>query len=241
MIYLARHLLILCPISPQPLHFGGARVRGCKAGEGLLRRGEGGASIASTGLTINWEASYTERPPSASICFLDLARFCFCFSLAARNSLFSLASKIAPCIVRRKPFTSWFNAQSDGLGGLRDLIQSKALIDEAWRRSSFSVKGVFRVKFRLNSLPRLARGVRVRSRILSFEITLSGLKGTKPVAKKLFLIVSDLKASIRARGYTLRKSSLSIWLIPFRILVSTIRPYNRFNTAKQPISRGCKR
>lgn len=129
---------------------------------------------------------------------------------AARNSLFSLASKVAPCIVRRKPFISWFNARSNGLGGLRDLIRSKALIDKAYRRSSFSIKGVFRVKFRLNSLPRLARGVGVRSRILSFEITLSGKKGTKPAALKLFLIVSDLKALVRARGYASRKSSLLI-------------------------------
>jgi hypothetical protein len=169
-----------------------------------------GALTTSTGCIINADTSWTERPSSAGICLLDLARFCFCFSLAARNSLFSLASKIAPCIVRRKPFTSWFNARSDGLGGLRDLVRSKALINKAYRRSSFSVKGVFGVKFRLDSLPRLARGVEVRSRILSFEITLSGKKGTKPATPKLFLIVSDLKALIRARGYTSRKSSLLI-------------------------------
>ena len=53
MIYLARYLLILCPISLQSLHFSGAYIHGCKAGEGLLRIGEGGASIASTGLAIN--------------------------------------------------------------------------------------------------------------------------------------------------------------------------------------------
>jgi hypothetical protein len=66
------------------------------------------------------------------------------------------------------------------------------------------------VKFRLNSLPRLIGGVGVRSRISSFEITLSGKKGTKPATPKLFLIVSDLKALIYIRGYTLRKSSLLI-------------------------------
>jgi hypothetical protein len=38
----------------------------------------------------------------------------------------------------------------------------------------------------------LARRVGVRRRISNFEITLSGAKGTKPAAPKLFLIVSDL-------------------------------------------------
>ena len=75
-----------------------------------------------------------------------------------RNSLFSFASKIAPYIVRRKPFISWFNTRSDGLGGLRDLIRSKALIDKACRRRSFSVAGIFSIKFRLDSLPRLGGG-----------------------------------------------------------------------------------
>ena len=58
---------------------------------------------------------------------------------------------------------------------------------------------------------------------------------------KLFLIVSNLKALIRAEGYALRKLSLLIWLILFRILVLTIRLYDRFNTAKQPTLRGYKR
>ncbi|KOS47365.1 hypothetical protein ACN38_g1652 [Penicillium nordicum] len=63
-----------------------------------------------------------------------------------------MPSRSAPCIIRRKPFISWFNARSDGLGGLRDLIRSKALINEACRRSSFSVASVFGIKFRLDSL-----------------------------------------------------------------------------------------
>lgn len=97
-----------------------------------------------------------------------------------------------------------------GLVELRDLVRSKALIDEACRRSSFSVECVFGVRFRLDSLPLLGGGVGVRSQISSFEITPSGAKGTKPAAPKLFLIVSDLKASIRASRYAGRKSSLSI-------------------------------
>ena len=44
---------MLYPISLQPLHFGGAYIRGCKAGKGLLRIEEGGTLIASTGSAIN--------------------------------------------------------------------------------------------------------------------------------------------------------------------------------------------
>ena len=198
--HLSGHLLNLCPVSLHPLHLGIARVRGSKAGEALLCRGGRGASSASTGAVINWEASCTKRPASASICFLDLACFCFCFSLAAHNSLFSLASKIASYIVRRKPFISWFNARSDRLGGLRDLVRSKALINKACRRRSFSVNRVFSVKFLLDSLPRLAGGVGIRSRILSFEMTRLGVNRTKLATTKLFLIVSDLKALIRIEG-----------------------------------------
>jgi hypothetical protein len=50
----------------------------------------------------------------------------------------------------------------------------------------------------------------IASRIPSFEITLFGAKGIKLADLKLFLIILDLKASIRARGYASRKSSLSI-------------------------------
>ena len=144
--HLSGHLLNLCPVSLHPLHLGIARVRGSKVGEALLCRGGGGALSASTGTVINWQASCTKRPTSASICFLDLACFCFCFLLVVCNSLFSLASKIILCIVRRKPFISWFNVRSDGLGRLRDLVWSKALIDKACRRSSFSVASIFSVK-----------------------------------------------------------------------------------------------
>lgn len=44
---------MLCPISPQLLHLCGTRVRGCKAGEGILRGGEEGALSASTSLAID--------------------------------------------------------------------------------------------------------------------------------------------------------------------------------------------
>ena len=67
---------------------------------------------------------------SCSCPFFQFFRKQGIFSLAARSSLFSLASKIAPCIVKRKPSTSWFNARSDGLGGLQDPVRSKALIDK---------------------------------------------------------------------------------------------------------------
>ena len=73
------------------------------------------------------------------------------------------------------PFTSWLNARSDGLGGLRDLIRSKALIDEACRCRYFSVAGVFGVKFRLDSLPRLVAGG------LGFEAEYQALKSLSPV------------------------------------------------------------
>ena len=48
-----------------------------------------------------------------------------------------------------------------GLGGLLDLVRSKALIDEACRRNCFSVKGVFGVKLWLDSLPWLTGGAGV--------------------------------------------------------------------------------
>lgn len=112
-------------------------------------------------LNVSREPPELKDPLRDPICLVDRVRFCF-FSFSARNSLFSLAKIVAPCIASWKPLTSWFNARSDGLGGLRDPVRSKDLIDEACRRTSFSVEGVLGVKLRLDSLPRLGGGVGVR-------------------------------------------------------------------------------
>ena len=209
---------LLCPGSLHIPHPRGARTW-LNSKLSRYARG-GGSSIASSGCIINADPSWTEGPCSAGICLLDRVRFRFCLLLAARNSVFYFASKMAPCII------SWFKIRSDGLGGLWDLVRSKALIDETCRRSSFSVEVVFGVKFLLDSLPRLGvGGVGVRSRISSFKITSSGRIGTKQVAPKLFLIGSNLKTHVHAFGYTSRKSSLSIWLPHFCLNHLTIRPF----------------
>lgn len=50
-------------------------------------------------------------------------RFCFCFWLAARNNLFSFASKRALYNLRRNPLASWFDGDLTGLVGSEILYE----------------------------------------------------------------------------------------------------------------------
>lgn len=59
-------------------------------------------------------------------------RFCFCFSFAACNYLFSFAKIVALCIASWQPLTSWSNACSDELGGLFGRLLSIDFINEAY-------------------------------------------------------------------------------------------------------------
>ena len=59
-------------------------------------------------------------------------------------------------------------------------------------------------------LSRLPGGVGVLSEIFSLDSTRFGSNGVRPVAAKLDWIICDLNASTRARGYSTRKSSLSM-------------------------------
>jgi hypothetical protein len=61
-------------------------------------------------------------------------------------------------------------------------------------------------------LSRLDSGDGVFSEIFSLDSTRSGSISVRPVAAKLDWIICDLNASVRARGYSARKSSLSMWL-----------------------------
>lgn len=73
-----------------------------------------------------------------------------------------------------------------------------------------------------------AGGVGVRGSTSSFDSTASGLSGTKPVALKLDLILSDEKARLYTCWKAARKAFLSMWLIEqsAKALISSL--YARF-------------
>jgi hypothetical protein len=74
-------------------------------------------------------------------------------------------------------------------------------------------------------LGRIDGGEGVRREILSFERTFSASIGTRPLAAKLFWTVGsvDWKVSSRSCWYSIKKSSLWIWLYPLRVKSFTKR------------------
>ena len=106
------------------------------------------------------------------------------------------------------------------------------MTEDACRRSCLALCGVIGTKSAEELLPRLGGGVGVLIRILTFTSTEVGSKGINPVALKPLCIVVSLNAYRRASGYAERKSSLSIWLMPFRVRLSISLLYARFRGAK---------
>ena len=182
------HWFRLCPLSQHLVHCGGARWGSdCVVFEGPATAGSTG-SLAFFSTTTGSFISPTIYPLLYDSCCADLARFIVCLAFASRSSSFCWPRNIALCIAISQPFTSWSTARWVGLVGLVERRRSSAFTDDACLPNCLGFWGVFME----NSLPLLWGGVGVLSWILSVSITRFGSNGTKPVAAKLFLTVSNL-------------------------------------------------
>jgi hypothetical protein len=80
----------------------------------------------------------------------------------------------------------------------------------------------------------------VRGLISSFDSTTPGSRGTKLVALKPALMLSDEKTPWYTARNAARNASLLIWLIWLFARVPTSFLYARFRGEKQLTSRGCR-
>ena len=88
---------------------------------------------------------------------------------------------------------------------------------------------------------RLPVGEGVDNFMSSFEITLSGLRGTKPAPRNPDLTFSGVKILTNTAWKAIRNSAFVIWFTCAFINPSISRPYARFNGLKHPTLSGWSR